>query len=460
MKKIMKKSVLLAGSALIVPVAAAAAGGIQGACVDCHTMHNSYQGESVTGGDPIQNLLKYDCVGCHAQGGNSKILDMGGGTAVPQVLHNDPTGDLAAGNFAYISGLKLSDQPTNPLNTGALHRKGHNVVDLLNPDNTLGAFGYPPGTYDPLKHEVLYDNLTFVQSLTCAGAGGCHGTRNQALSATQSTVPSDETYTNIKLRKGIAAISGSHHLNTDGAKTPASTTLNAGVHSGKDVADSYRFILGLKGYEVEDSTTTTSSERWQNIQGGSHNEYYGNKSALPNTNTGSVTTCNVCHVEGAPKLTPYEFLSMESKIAVPNQTMSGFCATCHGAFHSVGSAGNTLGQNNGVSGAFLRHPSDYVLPGGGTEYAGYVYDITAPVARSGDVPSTSTNGRLTDDMVMCLSCHMAHASPYDSMLRFDYSAQTKAMSAGAYADSTAAKAKGGCLACHTWKGVLPGTGRL
>ena len=56
------------------------------------------------------------------------------------------------------------------------------------------------------------------------------------------------------------------------------------------------------------------------------------------------------------------------------------------------------------------------------------------------------------DMVMCLSCHQAHGTNYDYLLRFDYSATT-AQSAGIYADQTTAQGQGGCLACHTLKGV-------
>jgi hypothetical protein len=52
---------------LAFPVIASAADGINGDCVDCHTMHNSEQGQQVaehgtsgTIGGPIQNLLRMD----------------------------------------------------------------------------------------------------------------------------------------------------------------------------------------------------------------------------------------------------------------------------------------------------------------------------------------------------------------------------------------------------------------
>ena len=104
-------------------------------------------------------------------------------------------------------------------------------------------------------------------------------------------------------------------------------------------------------------------------------------------------------------------------------------------------------MDNGVSGAFLRHPSDYVIPNG-TEYAAYTaYDLSAPVARP--TLATASSGTVTPgtDMVMCLSCHVAHGSDQDYLLRFDYSTMT----AGSGSDATT----GGCLACHTTKGILP-----
>ena len=48
-------------------------------------------------------------------------------------------------------------------------------------------------------------------------------------------------------------------------------------------------------------------------------------------------------------------------------------------------------------------------------------------------------------MVMCLSCHQAHATPFDGMLRFDYNAARSPVQRRTVTD--------GCLACHTTKGV-------
>jgi hypothetical protein len=398
MKKTIQKSMLLAGAALLALPAAALADGIIGQCADCHTMHNSQQNQPVAvrgvGGlvsapNGIQNLLKMDCVACHAQNSlGEKIAVIGGGSKVPQVYHGD-TSDLAAGNFIHI--------------VGGNDRRGHNVKDLFPAgDESYDGFNRPPGLPDGgeenLHHNMFGANFA---GFTCAGAMGCHGTRHQ-------TLPGGAN------RDGFAAISGAHHNNADGAKLDVAQVV-AGVHDGEKVAESYRFILGLKG------TGSASPDRWQNAEG-NHNRYYGDATALG-------TGCNTCHLEetGGDRTTT-------SALKVPNQSMSGFCATCHGNFHSSGGSGGDI-VYNGVSGAFLRHPSDYILPTG-DEYAGYGdYNLTAPVA-------FNAGG---EKVVMCLSCHQAHATPNDGMLRFNYAL----MIAGQATHGE------GCLGCHTTKGAKP-----
>jgi predicted CXXCH cytochrome family protein len=113
--------------------------------------------------------------------------------------------------------------------------------------------------------------------------------------------------------------------------------------------------------------------------------------------------------------------------------MTAFCCGCHGAFH----------DEKDASGNWIRHPSDAVLGGAGTEYAGYTtYDPVVPVARASlsTVKSTVSGSGGDGDMVMCLSCHRAHGSPYPDMLRWD----NDNMVAGG-------GGTGGCFTCHTEK---------
>jgi len=129
-------------------------------------------------------------------------------------------------------------------------------------------------------------------------------------------------------------------------------------------------------------------------------------------------------------------------------TMTAFCCGCHGNFH--------VEQENGE---WIRHPSDAVIPNTG-EYAdafgatggsGGIYDPNVPVARgighgvwTSGTPSPTVNPAGGYDMVMCLSCHRPHGSPYDDLLRWDYDND---MIAGGGSNTT------GCFACHTKKDI-------
>jgi predicted CXXCH cytochrome family protein len=113
--------------------------------------------------------------------------------------------------------------------------------------------------------------------------------------------------------------------------------------------------------------------------------------------------------------------------------MTAFCCGCHGDFH--------IQEDEG----WVRHPSDAVIPDTGeyadTGGASHDYDPLSPVASptvDGIPDGTVSPGT---DMVMCLSCHRPHGSPYPDLLRWDYAAQQ----AGGGGDDK------GCFYCHTTK---------
>ena len=174
----------------------------------------------------------------------------------------------------------------------------------------------------------------------------------------------------------------------------------------------YRFLSGHmtgsnKGVVgIEDSN-------WQFTKSvGDHNEYLGVSG--PKTSTGG--------------------------FALAGNTTTAFCTGCHGNFHV---------QDGTAPGAspWLRHPSDSVIPNSG-EYAFRLtpYDLNVPVARDASTMTTLGNSpgsaiAAGQDMVMCLSCHVAHGSPYPDMLRWNYST----MNAGGGLNTN------GCFSCHTTK---------
>ncbi len=126
----------------------------------------------------------------------------------------------------------------------------------------------------------------------------------------------------------------------------------------------------------------------------------------------------------------------------PDNTIGQFCAGCHGQFHHE----MNTDQPSGVAGAWIRHPSDAVIPAGTTEYAGYTeYNPMAPAAKSTALVAGDANFDVVtpgSDVVTCISCHRPHGSPYPDMLRWDYLNGCNAGSANADC---------GCFTCHTAK---------
>jgi hypothetical protein len=341
---------------------------VTGNCANCHTMHASQNGTSggiAFGGSslPQPALLRGDCLGCHGQNTSSKIVTIGG-SQIPQVLHTDASGDLAGGNFAYITGAKSRI-------TADQNSAGHNVIDLGATYNET-ILTVPPGVFHP----------TGVKNteLTCAGIKGCHGLRLFGGAS------------------GLQSLKGAHHQNLDGKCNNPTSTFN-----------SYRFLWGIKGFE-------NTIDKWQNKDANSHNEYFGAITPV----SGGCTDCHTIHPD---------------MIIFPsNQTISGFCGTCHGSFHFL------YGIGGDKYSPFTRHPTDVILPSSG-EYTAYTtYSVEAPVART-TVPDAPSNVvQPGTDVVMCLSCHAAHATPYADILRWNY----EGMVAGG-------SGSGGCFTCHTQK---------
>jgi len=115
-------------------------------------------------------------------------------------------------------------------------------------------------------------------------------------------------------------------------------------------------------------------------------------------------------------------------------TTTAFCTGCHGVFHDYQ-------YDNG----WRRHPSDAVIPNEREyQYVGgdsHLYDPLSPVAKPTVDTTPDTTVNPGTDMVMCLSCHRPHGSPYPDLLRWDYTQQI----AGGGGDDK------GCFYCHTQK---------
>ncbi len=347
---------------------------MRGVCSDCHTMHNSQEGQAMAtfggGTGPNPALTRGSCLGCHAQAGSQALVSVG--TAViPQVFHTEGI-DLAGGNFAFITGAKGG---------GASDSKGHNIAGLTGIDATLT--GLPGGIVQAFHNNGFIVNTNV---LTCAGTNGCHGYRYAP-----STLPT--------------GISGAHHSNVGGKLEIADRP-----------GSSYRFLTGVKGLEDDD---------WQYSRGETdHNEYLA--LAAPIT-----LGCNTTHCHASNGIEP------------PDGTISQYCATCHGNFHTL-RTNTSDGIGTTASSPFIRHPTDLALPNDGEYSQITTYNLEAPVGRTGALPDTpsATASASDGDAVTCLSCHLAHASDYPDMLRWDYEN-------GCLAGTENAAC--GCFSCHTAK---------
>ena len=213
--------------------------------------------------------------------------------------------------------------------------------------------------------------------LSCAGTYGCHGTHTST--------------------DDFAAISGAHHADD--------STID-----GLTVGTSFRFLYGIKGTEDSDWEYTNSSS--------DHNGYY----ASDYQTTGTMDTASINYL----------------------------CAECHGNFHL-----HSQIDDSTTGSPWLRHPTDFDMNNvSSKEYGNYpnatLYNsVSAAGDYFVDVPVGNTSGAVNskvlqasgDAIVLCVSCHRAHGSPYADLLRWDYST----CNAGSQSSSC------GCFACHTSK---------
>ena len=361
---------------------------ISGPCVDCHTMHNSQDSQSMSycatwSEGPFRALTRGNCAICHSGS------DAGSISNIPYVnFWNDPgyqfstsdSDDVLAGGGFYWAGI---GNCTSTTATGyvCLHD-----VDFFIDINRAGSGPYePPGwnsTYDSRRTDVDWTST----QLTCAGKYGCHGDPSQT--------------------DAFAAISGAHHKNV---------LCNSTSCDGSTVAKSYRFLLGIKGTEDPDWEKSWSTS--------DHNGYYA-----IDVYGGSV-----------------------GSVSFDNASINYLCGECHGNFHWETT-------NSTYASPWLRHPTDIDMNNEtikNKEYGNYPGPFNATLGANAyfpEVPVGNTDGAVKsqvlqgtgDAIVLCISCHRAHGSPYKDLLRWPYYTCT-------CGNSTNSTTQCGCFACHTTK---------
>lgn len=160
-------------AALSLPGAALA--GVVGNCVLCHTMHNSEQGLPVaytvdnTGTQllsvqPLENLLRTDCIGCHTHAGAETIVN-NEGVRIPIVLNlTEPSYPPDASNSSALAGGNFHWM----LSKGSAY--GHNVGGIADVDLRFSPTLAPGGVARAQECIDCHGTLATANS-SCEG---CH----------------------------------------------------------------------------------------------------------------------------------------------------------------------------------------------------------------------------------------------------------------------------------------------
>ena len=337
------------------------------------------------------------CSTCHTMHNsqNGVAVDTGGPFSFLLKGYASGGGTSCWGCHSSTSTTANVDAPTGAPSVS--HNYG---VDLAG-----GNFGYITG----VKSATLGSNMTRGHNVTDVG------TANTDTNFT--AYPPGDQFSQTTLTNTTFTCAGQFGCHGDRAATDEYTAVKGAHHyvddvlkfggiveasQGTVVGNSYRFLLGVKGGEDAD----WEGSGLTNIK---HNEYKGATTAV----TGS-------------------------KILPGGNTISGLCNECHGDFH-----GEDAAETGGSASPWKRHPTDIALPTTG-DYAGYdSYNSAVPIART-TIPIAASASNVTNAVVMCLSCHRAHATKYPDILRWDY---TKMLAGNA----ATADRNTGCFACHTGK---------
>jgi len=336
------------------------------------------------------------CVNCHTMHNSQNGVEVIAGGPYGILLVNNCIGchtgtNTGTNTTPYVYSTSEPVFGTNTLAGGNFYwvttddTKGHNVF-IDNDDNNLSA---APGD----------------QGLAYCSTNSCHANLNRPVS--------NSGFSNLDGRQGCTKChmvttngypKGYHHAN-DGTGTKFVNSASQGWYRflAGHIAGGGKGVIGIE------------HEKWNyGATASSHNEYSG--------------------------YVYYGSFGFDAQDYPQRYTTTAYCTGCHGLFHIDQRIGDEVAGN-----PWSRHPSDAIIPNTG-EYASIstTYNPMVPVARdvntfnwAGGPSSTVTPG---SDMVMCLSCHVAHGSPYPDLLRWDYST----MIAGG-------GSSGGCFTCHTQK---------
>lgn len=326
------------------------------------------------------------CSSCHTMHNSQSGSSVVSGGPLPVLLNNDCKGCHTGVNTGgigvtpYVLSTNAPIYSTTGTESGTSILAGGNFYWVAMGNYNTGHNVAGITGQDPVLGNTPPGGTSLSSQLTCAGTNGCHG--NRAVS---------DPY---------ASMSGAHHNN-----------YMTVFKDGTTVASSYRFLNTIKGLEDQ-------RYEYQPAAATHHNKYYG-KDRTSETDTAS-------------------------------GTISSLCAQCHGYFHN-GSGKIVASGTSFGAGVWIRHPTDFDMSNAlsSTEYGAYnggsgtnnPYSVIAPLATIDTTTTLNTTVFTSSDdaIVMCISCHRAHGTPYASILRWNYR------------DWPGASGYNGCGICHSTK---------
>ena len=427
-------------------------------CTDCHTLHGSENGAAVLGGKTdgaatnwagfddltvgggYRELLKKGdwpdiCLSCHKEGYNTALTaDLPsvegvtyGNWVAPIVMTTD--GYYAADGT--INGKTFSMPAGDFFYSNLDPKKGHNPAYTKGADFALTGTSKLMSTDTTLKAAPPGGSITDGE-WSCHSCHGMHSRFSGGYTA----------YRQIKRKVNGLVITAD--VSGFGVETRAGD-----------------YAVGTLAAGFESIKSNTRGDIQQDANG----KYTVYKNERKDANA----------LQGADLFA----LESDTNKNVYQGGFSSFCSACHGNFHDGSAADGTAtveGGNNGkteVNSTWVKHPTNIDMVTGGTrKYGKSTYTVAVSNAQNTNpnpagydwkyplvkadanftVTSTGANGPAdTTDRIMCLTCHKAHATQFDNMVRWD--ANGHAFIKNGEVDFTGAASNGdniayGCGKCH------------
>jgi len=364
-------------------------------CGGCHTMHNSFQGtvmtynKALTAGDPLQNqkflLVGADqssaCLSCHGKGSGTSSYHVSTQSVVSGSNANMFGQQMTpGGDFSWV---KINYKTAAGTGSGYGERHGHNIVAT--------DFGYAADATN-----TTAPGATVAYAASALNCISCHDPHASARRDSTGTIVYRTATTFPPIME-----SGSY-----GAQPTAGEAVGV-----------YRF-LGSVGYK-------------------------------PLSYPAGPAFANSAPLAIVPNSYNMEESTHEVRTAYGNG-MSEWCANCHDKFLnttlSLGTGGHPHPAGAAIGASTSAIYNAYIKTGDMTGTDGYTslvpvevgagaaYDATL-LSYATSTPGNETyNASTAASVVMCLSCHRAHASGFDSMIRW-YNSDAFITEDGAYTTS-------------------------